>query len=214
MRFLVPTAVSVVSVMLLALGGCGGGVAIDPLDGGTETGETSVVVDSGSQPDTRPVQPDARPDTNTPDPDDAIVIEEDSGPACNTLVNTGSLVTGTVVEGSAPPTIGGTIVPGNYHLTAMTYYRTSGPSLPTFSTKITFQFTGSTIQTASDSSTESDRSTATYTLAGNTLNLSQSCPAPESAVMGYSATATSIVLHFPIMESGLNGTLRYSLTKF
>ena len=218
MRFPLLRALPALFLVSLAVGGCGGGIAAEPTDGGA--GETAVVIDTGTRSDDAriPTPRDATPDPDDapPVPSDAIIVEDD-GPVppggCNTLENTAPTVSGTTVDGVAPAATGGTIVPGRYHLTAATFYRTSGAALPPFSVQITFQLASGTINTVSKSSGEVDRSTSTFTLSGTTLNLSQSCPDAKTQMMQYTATPTSVVFNFPIMESGISGVLRYTLTK-
>jgi len=214
MRFLPCSALPAIATVLLALGGCGGTVAaFDQQDGGvdgaTDAAETSIARETAVDP----ARPDARPVPTDTMPTFPDAIVEDLGPSgCNSLPNTATMIASKTVVGTAPAAYGGFITPGIYHLTDVTFF-SAGVSLPPFSMKMTMQLGAGTLNTAHQSSMDDGRSTSTYSIAGTQLNLSQTCPKVEATTMDFTATPSSLVFYFHIMEEGFSGTLRYTMAK-
>jgi hypothetical protein len=199
------------AVVFVALGCSSGGLVNGFGDGAVDDGATSdtniVTTDSG-RPDTRP--PPA--DTNVP-PSDAIVVEDVAPGSCNSLANSGPLVTSKSVMGSSPPATGGTISAGLYRLTDVTYYNNGGSDLPSISVRLGLQFSSGTIQSVAENMGMVERGTSTYSTSGSTMNMTETCPGSEPATLRYSASASTIYMFFDLMEAGYSGTLRYTLTK-
>jgi len=203
MRF--PSA-CVVAALLFVAGCSGGGIVTSATDG--EVAETSVV-DSGARPDTNIARPDTNAMRDTFDPPPTV-----DGGECNSVANVATSVTSKTVTGTAPSALGGFISAGTYRLTDLTFFSAGGSSFPALAASVTTQISGGVMQTAHTTSGESGTSTATYTTSGTRLTISQTCPRPDTDLMGYTANSTQLIFYFEISdEGGFRGTLRYTFAK-
>jgi hypothetical protein len=112
--------------------------------------------------------------------------------SCNTTVNGACTVT-TVKATGAPPTFtGGTIADGTYYLTAVTTYGSGANAGQT--QRVTMTFTGGAFTLAQDSDVgcnSAPTATGTTSISGIDLTLATACPAVDSEVVSFSATATT-----------------------
>ena len=136
-------------------------------------------------------------DASGPSADGGSAVPIDTGSdaprACNTLSNTGPIVTTQQVAMDPPQLQGGTVADGTYTLVDATIY--TGPSGPTGaggSAQTTLQITGSTIQVASTG----DPTTRTVTLVTMGASFTASDTCPDNAILQgtYSATPTMFAI--------------------
>jgi hypothetical protein len=160
-----------------------------PRSGVCRGGQHQVTSCLGNAGDAGPV---TRPDGSPPDGASAEAGVCGSGPPgmCNTLANTGTVVTPTCVAGSAAAMSGGAIADGTYVLASATAYTSScsGVSLPTGG-PTTMLVSGGCIQTID---VTGGAHTYTWTTAGTTLTMTEICPASSTVNLPYTATATTL----------------------
>ncbi len=106
--------------------------------------------------------------------------------ACNSLTNSAPVVNKDHDAGAPPTMTGGTVVEGTYYLTKMVQYNGENGNT---AHQETFVFSGGTFQAA----TLGGRFSGTYSTSGTNLTLHVTCPAAQTVVMPYTATATQIV---------------------
>lgn len=204
MQFNSRSSLSLLALILSPLIGCGANtVGTQPADVGADV-SADVSADATGR-DADAVAIDTKPLTDTSPPD---------LPECNTLAAGGAEVTIVTVKGVAPSPTGGTITPGTYHLTEATFFKEGSKTFPGLSGKFSMRVGEGTLETvADDGSEEIDRTTSTFTVSGTELTAAQTCPAIESSVVGYTATASSLSLYYNLTEDGYPGTLRYTFAR-
>jgi len=130
-----------------------------------------------------------------------------AGQACNTMVVNGSLVPITCTIETMPTGQGGTISPGRYDLTQMTYYNAT--SCPPMSLHETIELTAGCLQLASDSLITGTLS-GTFTVAGNAITTTQTCmnfdsnggtETLDAPIKTFTATPTTFTL-FSVNSAG------------
>jgi hypothetical protein len=219
-----------------------GEIAVDAntvVDAGTDSGkpEDAGFVDSGTEDSGKYVDAGFDSgkyvDSGEPDsskPEDAGIDSgktEDAGKdsgndagLCTTLdLTSAPIVNSTTVYAAPPPTIGGTITPGTYVLTATTFYFPPGSSTSASNppTQQVFQITADTILYHTLEYTDPDAGFdssdggniygdfvvgSTYTVSGGTQSYTFVCGATGSGTEQYTANATGIVLTYSLGNGG------------
>lgn len=136
-------------------------------------------------PDASAVVPEGGLDAATPDTGPA-----DAG-ACTALVNAGPQVSKTSHPEAPPAMTGGTIVDGTYFLTAMDKYN---GKMGSNTHQETWRFSGGKVEVASAQSDKPAalKASGTYTVSGNQVTLTITCPMTATFVSPYTATATEL----------------------
>jgi len=140
--------------------------------------------------------------------DAADAATDTAPPACNNLGHLGAAVEIQAALGPAPDTTGGTITPGTYALTQVTEYNATAGVGPTGKTiRRTAVFAPTTynfIETTGTSDggvieTRVVNNGITTAGAGDAglLGVTVSCPGVGMSSSRYSATATTVEIHFP-----------------
>jgi hypothetical protein len=111
-------------------------------------------------------------------------------PLCNTVVDDAPAVTATATAATAPSPTGGTITPGTYELSSMTLY--VGPdglvAAPPGELSQVFVITDAKIEQAAKVNDVENHATTSFTVAGTTLSTKDTCPAPRSEDLEFTAT--------------------------
>jgi hypothetical protein len=117
------------------------------------------------------------------------------GGGCNTLANTGAVVSETANAGALPTMNGGTVLDGTYVLVSNVQYAGSGAGSKTH--KRTLQISGTTIQMVnSDDNGPDVRVTLSIAPSGSELNESGTCPTGLTITPGkYTASSTSLAIN-------------------
>ncbi len=123
----------------------------------------------------------------------------DAGNAC-TNIGLAPPVFPKYVTAAAPGPLGGAIVDGTYHLTALTHYGAPADSTGNDPVRTAVKFTGSAVEYASQLKAEpEERVKYAFAVSGPSLTLTRVCPAPDGGAGGetapYSATATTVTLY-------------------
>lgn len=142
------------------------------------------VSDSDPAEQSRPV--DAAIDRAASSPDAGAASAAD--PACTSLADIGSTIELSVEPIVAPAAMGGSIVDGTYVLTSGKVFTGPGGESGTGDDRsMTLRVTGSVIEIARPEG----GTKGTFTVAGTTLHMSETCPKSEVTDLGYTATPTS-----------------------
>jgi hypothetical protein len=117
-------------------------------------------------------------------------------PQCNGLLINGPCVTYASATGTAPMETGGTISPGTYFLSSVTYYGYApGVSLIETLSMTNVTSASLTYDLAVVYSNQTIRSEGVGALSGDTITLTPSCPAGAAATTGqYTATEATFAL--------------------
>ena len=155
---------------------------------GIDANDSSTGIDAGNDGGA-----DAGNDAAVPiDAASADAAGSDASGTCNNLANDGIIVSETNVAGTAPAPAGGTILLGNWRLTAWQNFQTT-PLGPTGNTRKTaFNFTSSTTyeKVTADNGISDEHDSRTYTTDGmTTLFSNQTCPTVDSLSSDYSVLA-------------------------
>jgi hypothetical protein len=124
----------------------------------------------------------------------------DSGAACNTLVNTTIAVERIAVPNQLPVALGGALQDGTYRITDFAVYTgaggSSGPTGATVAAVISLD-NGRIEQVTKLNGNAEERSSGAFTVNGNSLVVTLSCPtAATPTTVGYTATASQLSLIF------------------
>jgi hypothetical protein len=119
----------------------------------------------------------------------------DTPSECNALVNDGPVVGFVVAGATAPSPAGGTIADGVYQLTAANIY--AAPAGFTNDTQLSsvMQVKGTVAQQVGSIDGEESRYTTKLTVSGTMLTAVDTCPEPETASFGLTATPTEFRLY-------------------
>jgi hypothetical protein len=176
--------------LIMVLSACTAGSGSFGLDGGSSDAGPSN--DGGSSP---PI------DSSAP-PDSATAASEGGSGDCNTLANGAPAITANDSTASLPTATGGTVQGGTYFLSDETdYARATNGSGGT--NQETIMIAGSTLQIVKIGVTNPiDRTSWTFTTAGTTMNLTQTCPSAKTKEWGYSASGATLVTYDAVSNVG------------
>ncbi|GAC1352504.1 MAG: hypothetical protein NVSMB1_16000 [Polyangiales bacterium] len=141
-------------------------------------------------------------------------IETGTG-TCNTLVNSGTAISGTFVDATAPAPLGGTIANGTYRLTDIAIY--TGPGGATgvspSSLQVTAKIEGTTMNSVSSDSSgaKEERETLSLKTSGTSVTLTPICSSDMAVADTADYTAKDKVLILYIKDKMLTAAL--TLTK-
>lgn len=123
----------------------------------------------------------------------------DSGAACNTLANTTIAIERIAVPNQLPVALGGALQDGTYRITDFAAYTgaggSSGPTGATVAAVISLN-NGRIEQVSKLNNNAEERSAGAFTVSGNNLMVTLSCPASTPTTVGYTATASQLALIF------------------
>ncbi|HEX7672146.1 MAG TPA: hypothetical protein VF395_21270 [Polyangiaceae bacterium] len=118
-------------------------------------------------------------------------------PICNKVVDDAADVVPTASAEAVPTASGGTILPGTYELSAVTVYVGAGAStdLPAQTLSQVFVITKDVIEQASKVNDVESHATTSFSVSGATLSTKDTCPAPRSEDLEFTATDTDLRLY-------------------
>lgn len=120
--------------------------------------------------------------------------------ACNDLVNDGADVPETAETGTPPTMTGGSIADGTYVLTARKDWQ--GSCNCTTRQKVVISGTGAQLVTRTDQGADT-HVTSTWSVAGNKLTSTITCPGAQTLQLEFTATATELQV-FDAADQSLN----------
>jgi hypothetical protein len=112
---------------------------------------------------------------------------------CNALVSDAPSVMSTNSPGKVPAATGGTLSDGTYVLSSMTVY-TAMP-FPGIMVSSMMQVSGNTIQQVANMNGEEKRFTTSFTIAGASIAMMDTCPTRKSGNYTFSATPTELRMY-------------------
>ncbi len=154
----------------------------------------TISVDATDSSTTDSAMADVRPDSS---PVVDVVTPPDAVTGCNATLADGPTVSFTTGVGTPPAATGGAITSGHYQLTSMTVY---GGSPPPISVEEAIDINATTLNVvARPGGMPEQRISINYTINGNTMNTTQTCPAGGDVSSNqYTADAT----HLTIIQGG------------
>ena len=105
--------------------------------------------------------------------------------------------------------VGGTIADGTYFFAGGTFYSSGTVTAPQGTFSAVFEIAGNTMQQVGSVNGSERRYTSTFTTSGTTISTIDSCPAADSAMHQFTATADA----FDIYDSSTQGTLEQKYTR-
>jgi hypothetical protein len=116
-----------------------------------------------------------------------------AGSKCNALVGDAPAITSTNSPAQVPTPAGGTLSDGTYVLTSTTIY-TALP-FPGMKLRSVMQITGNTIQQVATMNGDEKRFTTSFTTAGSSIVMTDTCPARKTGTYTFTATPTELRMY-------------------